>query len=168
MWLSRITQRLYKVARTISWVINSVGLVTLAMMMFLTFVDVTLRYVFKTGLAGTFEITEYLMAITVSLGLAYCAVEKGHIIVDFVTYRLRQRTQQIVGAIANFLVLGMVSLITWQCFVNIIVVAKKQLVSLVLLIPAVPFAAIVAIGMAVLLFVVLIDFLDSLSKVVKK
>ena len=93
------------VGRGASWVGSS----DVVIMMVLTTADVILRYLFNWPMPGSWELTEYLMAIAVSLTLAYCALERGHIKVDIVLSLLPQRAQAAIRSIVTFLGLGFLS-----------------------------------------------------------
>jgi C4-dicarboxylate transporter DctQ subunit len=61
---------------------------TLALMTALTFVQVVLRYVFGTGFVWQLEVTTYLFAWLVLIGMSYGVRTHAHIAVDLVTSRL--------------------------------------------------------------------------------
>ena len=153
---------LYKVLKPVSTVSNSIGMVALAAMMFLTAVDVTLRKLANMPIIGAYEMVQYMLAMTVSLGLAYCAVEKSHVNIDFVTSRLSARVQNILGSVTGLLSLIFAGLMTWQTGVYITQLASSQLLSQVLLIPVYPFVIIVTFGIAVFSLVLLAHFLEFL------
>ena len=168
MWLSKAADLLSRVVRTASEALHSVGITVLGLMMLLTAADVTLRYVFDRPVTGSYDLTVYMMAIVVAFGLAYCAVMKGHVRVELVVSRLPQRAQAILNSITCLVGLGLFSLITWQCFVNMKLLFASKLTSSVLLIPVFPFAGLVGIGSAFLTLVLLTDFLDFLSQAVRR
>ena len=140
----------------------------LAIIMFLTFVDVVLRYVFNRPIVGSYELISYMMAILVAFGLAYCAVKKGHVTVDLLITHLPLPAKGIFESIIYFLSLVFFSLVTWQSALYVKETFNLKLISAVLRIPAYPFVAIVVLGSAVFCLVLLVDFLNSLSKMVKK
>ena len=168
MWLSKAADSLNRVVRPVTGVFLGVGVAVLVLMMFLTAADVTGRYVFNRPILGSVELTEFMMATVVAFCIAYCAVMKGHVRVEVIVSRLPQRAQAIIDSITCFVGLGLFSLITWQCFVNMKLLFASKLTSSVLLIPVFPFAGVVGIGSACLTLVLLTDFLDSLSQAVKK
>ena len=168
MWLSKAAGLLNRVVRPASMALHSVGAIVIGLMMLLTAADVALRYAFNRPIKGSFDLTVYMMAIVVAFGLAYCAVMKGHVKVELVVSHLPQRAQAIIDSITCLISLGLFSLITWQCFVNMKDLFASKLTSSVLLIPVFPFAGLVGIGSACLTLVLLADFLDSLSKAVKR
>jgi TRAP-type C4-dicarboxylate transport system permease small subunit len=133
-------------------------------MMFLTAMDVLLRYFFNRPISGAMELTEYMMVILVSLGLAYCGFVKGHVSVEVLTSRFSPKVQSILNCITYFLSFVFFLLVTWQSIKYIRLTFKSNLVSAVLHIPTFPFIAVLALGSLVFSLVLLADFLDYLSK----
>lgn len=75
----------------------------LAVMTFLTFVQVVLRYVFNTGWIWSLEATTYTFAWLVLLGMAYGVRTRTHIAVDLVVGRLEGRSLRIAALLAVFI-----------------------------------------------------------------
>jgi len=137
-------------------------------MMFLTATDVILRYIFNRPISGAYEVIEYMMAILIPFGLAYCALQGGHVSVDLLVSRFRKKIQLIISTITTLFCLILFVLITWQNVIYIKEHFEANLTSAVLLIPVYPFVAAVAIGSAALCLVLVLDFLNYLSEVVEK
>lgn len=153
---------------SISRVAHSVGAGVLAVMMFFTTLDVTLRYFFNRPIMGSFELTEYMMSIVISLGLAYCAMLKGHVNVDFVISRFSERTQTIINSITSLVALIIFFLISWQCIEQTKILKSSGLTSPILFIPTFPFLAALAFGCALTCLVFLTQFLDFLIRAARK
>jgi len=168
MWLSRAADSLNKWVRPAVGVLHSAGVGVLALLMLLTASDVTLRYVFNRPIIGSYDLTEYMMAIVVSFGLAYCAFFKGHVRVDLVVSHFPQRVQAVIDSTTGLLSVTLFSLITWQSFVHMKLLFDCGLKSTVLLIPRFPFAGLVCMGSALLTIVLLANFLEFLSRAVRK
>jgi C4-dicarboxylate transporter DctQ subunit len=66
-------------------------IVALAAMTLLTFLQVVLRYLFATGFVWTLEVTTYLFAWLVLIGMSYGVRTQAHIAVDLLTARLPPR-----------------------------------------------------------------------------
>jgi C4-dicarboxylate transporter, DctQ subunit len=81
-------------------------IVALAAMTLLTFVQVVLRYVFSTGFVWSLEVTQYLFAWLVLIGMSYGVRTQAHITVDAVTRRLPSRVARGVAVVALALALG--------------------------------------------------------------
>ena len=166
MWLSRAADKLNKIVRPLSRIFQGIGSIALVMMMFLTALDVSMRYFFDKPITGSFDLTEYMMVIVISMGLAYCAVEKEHVKVDLVISRFGPRTKAIINTLTGFLSFVLFSLIAWQCIKYIKILYLSKVAYPVLLIPVYPSGVIVACGMVILCLVLLADFLESLAQVI--
>lgn len=164
---SKASNSLNKILLPISVALQGVGAVVLAVMMFLTASDVTLRQ-FKSPIMGTDDITAFLMAILISFGLAYCTIKKGHVQVDFIVERLPIRIQAIISSITTLFSFGLCVLITWQSFTNMISVYKSGATSWTLNIIVYPFAGVVAFGFSLFALVLLANFLEAISEVRKR
>jgi len=168
MEISRFLARTGKGIYKLSKATNIVGVSVLAMMMLFTVTDVCLRYFFNRPLAGSFELTEFMMAIVISFGLAHTAALDGHISVDLLTSRLPQRVRLIFSCITNLISATVFALVTWQNFVQAKTLYLSGLESEVLYFPVFPFVIATGFGFALIFFVFLIKFFDSLSRVIKE
>jgi TRAP-type C4-dicarboxylate transport system permease small subunit len=148
-------------ARVSARIVNSIAAAFLFILMLLTCSDVILRYLFNKPIMGSFELTEFIMAIIVSFSLANCALQKGHIRVDLVVIMLPKRVQGIMNSIANLAFLVLFALITWRIVPRAMQMIEVNQVALILRIPVAPFVLIVAIGTAVLCLVLLKNFFDE-------
>ncbi|MFH0786143.1 MAG: TRAP transporter small permease [Pseudomonadota bacterium] len=94
-------------SRLMYWVAG----VALASIVFLTVADVILRS-FKIPIVGTYEIVSLLGAVVIGFAIPQTSLEKGHVLMDFLTGRLPFGGQRIfhflarVLAIITFLILG--------------------------------------------------------------
>ncbi len=168
MALDKLAQNLGKVIYPASRVINSIGVSILAAMMVLTAADVVLRYLFSRPVTGAMELTEYMMAIVVSFGLAYTGVHKGHVSVDLVISQLTPRGQALIKCITLLLSLAFFSLIAWRSVFYGEVLRSGGYTSSALYVPAYPFAYVVAFGSAMLCLVFLVNFVENLAKALEK
>ena len=78
------------------------------------------------------------------------------------------RTKMMTGISTNVLVLGLVSLLTWQVCMDIQGQYIQNVESANLHIPTYPFVALVALGIACFALVLLADLLEFLSQAVKR
>ena len=70
MWLPRFASFLATIATPAARVTSGVGAGVLVLMMFLSAMDVLLRYFFNSPISGAMELTQYMMLIVVVSGLA--------------------------------------------------------------------------------------------------
>jgi C4-dicarboxylate transporter, DctQ subunit len=85
----------------------------LAAMTLLTFVQVVLRYAFGTGLVWSLEVTTYLFAWLVLIGMSYCVRTRAHIAVDLVTGHLPPRAARVAATAALGLSLAYCALMAY-------------------------------------------------------
>ena len=168
MGLKKGIDLLNRLNRPLVTMIKLIALWVLAGMMFLTFVDVLLRYIFNSPLLGAPELIEFMMAIVVTFSVVYCAYKKSHIAVDLIIVNFPDKTRKWLACITSFITLILFILIAWQAFYYIADEYSSRLTSPVLYIPVYPFIAAVAVGFVVICFVLLAEFLENLSEVVSK
>jgi TRAP-type C4-dicarboxylate transport system permease small subunit len=168
MCLKKLQDLISRITDLIVGLLKGIAMSVLVIMMLLTALDVIFRYIFNRPIAGSIELVEFMMAIMVSFGIAYCAVLRGHVSVDIVVTLLPEKTQTIIGTITSLLSLGLFLLITWQNLLYIKEIFESGLESPVLLIPVYPFIGVVAIGFAALCLVLLMDFFQLLTEAAKK
>ncbi|MCP4756347.1 MAG: TRAP transporter small permease [Proteobacteria bacterium] len=158
--ITRISKWMSKTASGANWI--SAAMIIL--MMVLTATDVVLRY-FRHPIPGTYEIVGFLSALAISFALAFTAMEKGHIAVEFLVNKLPPRMQSATDVVNNLLASVLFGLIAWQSVLHGLRLMEKGEVSATLLIPVYPFVFGVAAGSALLCLVLFFDFLKSTKKV---
>jgi len=147
--------------RRINYFVCAIGMAMVIPLMLLTFADVMLRGFFNKPIPGTFEISEYILAVFILLGAAYTQQVKGHVGVDFVTSRLSSRPRVICKIVTTLLSLFIIAIVVWQGWVEGI---SEKAVSDQLRIPQYPFRVLVAVGGFLLWLELLIDLLNSFGK----
>ena len=150
-----------------------VAMVVLLLLMFLTVGDVVGRYMvgFIPGfgpIPGSFELTEFMLAITVLTAIGYTQVKGEHISIDMFISRFSPRVRAIIDSITNFLSLTMFALVTWQTIKYAQLLYESHDVSGVLRLPVYPFLIVAAIGSFMFCLAMLSSFFQSLKKSVKK
>jgi len=166
MWLQKGGDLLTNLNRPFVAFVKYVALWMLALMMFLTFTDVLLRYLFNSPVPGATELIEFMMGIVVTFSVAYTAHKKSHIGVDLVIERLPRKARRLIGCIASFLTLILFVPICWQTFLLIFEEYHSNMISAVLYVPIYPFIAMVTVGFVILCLVLLAEFLSLLGEVV--
>lgn len=162
--MQNIIDSLYKGIKPVSRVVNVIGMIMMTAMMIFVTLDVTLRKLFDSPILGSIEITQFILAICVSFGLAQCTIDKGHVIVDLFVSRLTTRAKARLGIVTGMLAFGSCLLVTWQLFNYIFIIKENNNVSSVLKIPMWPFVALVTFGFVLFCFVLFIQFLEYISE----
>ena len=94
--------------------ICGVGAVFLIPLMLLTSGEVIGRNLFNRPIAGTVELSEYLLAVFILLGVAYTQQVKGHVAVSVFVSRLSFRGQMALNVVSTLLSLFILGLLAWQ------------------------------------------------------
>jgi TRAP-type C4-dicarboxylate transport system permease small subunit len=125
-----------------------------------TVVDVVLRYVFNAPFSGTWEFTEFSMAIIVWLGIGYCGWTGGHISVDLLEKQLDRPGLRWLPGVIALVSSALFALIAWQVAVEAVDAITQA--SNMLRWPHYPFRFTVAFGSAMFALVLLIQGVDML------
>ena len=136
----------------------ALGMKLVMTLMILTTGDVIGRDFFDKPIPGTFELSEYMLAVVILLSAAYTQQVKGHVAVDFVTARFGPRTQGLLRVLTTLLSLGVVAIIAWQGF---ILGMEEKAVTDQLRIPMAPFKMLVGVCGVLLGLQLLFDLLDA-------
>jgi TRAP-type C4-dicarboxylate transport system permease small subunit len=163
MWFRKAVATYSKILGGVSRVLFGVGGAALVGMMVITGADVALRNAIRSSVTGAYDITEYMMAIAVSFGLAYCALKNGHIHLDLIITKLPRRTRLIVNTITSLISMVFAAIICWQTFLSMKNTIGLGLRSNQLPIPVFPFMGAVAFGFALFSLVRFEDLLKILS-----
>jgi len=129
-------------------------------LMLITTTDVITRSFFNKPLAGTLELSEYMLAIIILLGAAYTQQVQGHVGVNFLTSRFSPRGQNICKIITDLASLFIISILTVYGYTEGI---HETAVSDQLRVPQWPFKLLVAIGGFMLWLEILVDLLTSVT-----
>ena len=140
--------------------------------MFLTVGDVVGRYMVGIipGLGpipGSFELTEFMLAVIVLTAIGHTQMKDGHISIDLVIERFSPRIRAIIDTVTNFLSLVMFALVTWRTIKYAQLLYESHDVSGVLRLPVYPFLVVAAIGTFMFCLAMLSSFLRSLRKAVR-
>jgi len=108
-----------RILETAQHAIGAVLVVSLSLMVALTFVDVLGRRLLNTPVFGATDITEHLMAIIVFAGLPLLTARRGHLSIDLLdTWLLRPGLRWWHKAV-DILIAAVLGLIAWQYFLSI-------------------------------------------------
>ncbi len=141
------------------------GAVFLLPLMLLTSGEVIGRNLFNRPIAGTVELSEYLLAVFILLGVAYTQQVKGHVAVSILVSRLPFRGQMVLNIISTLLSLFIIALLAWQ---GLIVGWEEKTVSDMLRVPQYPFRLLVAMAAFLTCLELLMDLADSFSRLFRR
>ena len=160
-WLRNIRKPLQRLTLVLSYG----GMFLLVPMMLLTAGDVIGRVFWSRPIPGAVELSSYMLAVFILMGVAYTHQVKGHVRVRMLVSRLPERAGLILDVITILLSLFIISILAWQGWV---VGIEERTVSDMLRIPQFPFRLLVSVAALFLCLELLIDLFDSLGKLVRR
>jgi len=147
--------------------VHSLGGIFLALMMFITAVDVVGRYIFNRPIKGSTELNELALVVMVFLGFAFTATQKGHVRVELIVSKFSEKLQAVIESLIALIGVGLFFLITWQAFVLAITARSRDLTSMVLFIPVFPFALVMTFGSGLLCLVLIAQLFQNVSRAIR-
>lgn len=106
-----------RVGRLLAWTSLYLAIgagVLLAIMMYVIFADVILRYFFGAPIAGSVEIVYCLMGVLICMGMGLTTYEDGHVRVDLLTSVMSQRLRTLCNVLAHAFSVLAATLVTWR------------------------------------------------------
>ena len=142
-----------------------IGMFFLIPMMLLTAGDVIGRVLWSRPIPGAVELSSYMLAVFILLGVAYTHQVKGHVRVSMLVSRLPKRVELILEVMTTLLSLFIIAILAWQGWV---VGIEERTVSDMLRIPQLPFRLLVSVAALFLCLELFIDLGVSLGKLMRK
>lgn len=154
-------ERLKKGIQILIRFIAGVSACFLIPLMLITAVDVVTRNLLNAPIPGSVELSQYILAVFILLGLAYAQQVKAHVGVSIVTSRLRPPAQLILNLLTTLMSLFIFSILVWQGWV---VGIEERTVSDMLRIPQYPLRLLVAVAAFLVWLELLVDLGESIKK----
>ena len=127
--------------------------------------NIILRAVFKHPLVGTVDFVNILIALTIGLSIAYCAVQDGHIAIEYFVDKMPASAAAVIKSIVNLIALVFWGVTAWYMMgfagsmnANGQVAATSQ-------IPLSPVAYIIALGLMAISLVILSQLVNNIYAV---
>ncbi|MFH1488117.1 MAG: TRAP transporter large permease subunit [Pseudomonadota bacterium] len=160
----RTTNRMERVERLgIVWTgwINSVGVVALAVMMFVTVFDVFLRYFLNRPITGSIEITSVLLVLTIAMGIPYAGARNQHITIDTLLTRLPAGMRFTLRHAVTLIGLLLCAVLVWRGFEYSMKLDRMNRITEVLRLPIAPFAFSVTVAFMLYGLVLVVDLIRN-------
>ncbi len=97
--------------------------------------SVVLRAVTSRPIQGDVELTQFAVALAISLALPWCQLRGANIIVDFFTQKLATRPTRLLDALGALLIGAMCALLAWRTSVGALAVNDAMETSMILSLP---------------------------------
>ncbi|MEM0923866.1 MAG: TRAP transporter small permease [Pseudomonadota bacterium] len=108
--MQSLIARAHGLSRVFVWI----GGAMILLSAFLVTVEVFLRRLFNTSLAGADEISGYAFGVATTLGFAYALFERAHIRVDALFILLPQGFRILLNVIGLLLLIGFAAIVAWM------------------------------------------------------
>jgi len=142
--MGQFLDKVWKLSR----LINFIGGISLAFIMFLTVADIILRSL-RRPIIGTYEIVAFSGAIVIGFSVPLTTWVRGHVYTDFLILRFSQRKRNIINILTRCLGIGLFFIMGWNLIKYGMDLLKSGEVSPTLTMPFYP----VAYGLGICCFV---------------
>jgi TRAP-type C4-dicarboxylate transport system permease small subunit len=163
-----VLRKLEEFNRSLSGWLEWIGLAGLLIMMFITCIDVIGAKVFLKPVFGAIDIVVLGQIVAISFAAAFSLLLGRHVQVEFFVPRLPRRAQAVTDSIVFLLGLILFILIIWRLCVYGYSLQTGGEVSATARIPMAPFAYGIALASVPVCVVFLLNFINSLIRIVKK
>lgn len=137
-----------------------VGMVVILLMMLLTTSDVIGRSIFTWPIPGTLEITSYMLAVIILLGMGHAQQARQYVRVDLFIIKIPRRGQVVLESIFTLFALIVFALVAWQGWEGGFKALRQNETSDILRIPSYPFELLVAVGAFLLCLELILTIID--------
>jgi TRAP-type C4-dicarboxylate transport system permease small subunit len=114
----------------------------------MTVASIVMRALWSTPIQGDIELTQFGIALAISLCLPWCQLHGGNIIVDFFTLKASERSRQVLDGIGALLLAAMVILLAWRTGEGAVSVKEAGETSMIMGLPMWIVYAVLAPGLA--------------------
>lgn len=150
-----------------SQALDKMAAICIVIMMVVVVANILLRAILGKPLLGTIDYVNILMALTISLGLAYCALKNAHIAVEFIIEKFSAKTQALIGVMINLTGLVFWAVTAWYMTAYARNIMDTNLVASTVSIPMYPFVYLAALGFLALSLVLVLKVTESVRMVMK-
>lgn len=104
----------------VAWLFALLGGVIALAVALMVVVSITGRATMAKPIQGDVELTQFAIALAISLSLPWCQIHGGNIVVDYFTQRLPQRAIAWLDAVGALMLTAMGALLSWRAAVGAI------------------------------------------------
>lgn len=156
------------ILETLTRRVSVIGQVVLMAMVALTIVDVVLRRIFNRPLSAGLEISQIMLVVVVFTSIAYCGMRKSHVSIDAIASRLPTMVQKVLQCIIDLFGVLLFIAMGWGGIVLALDKFETHSVTGILPIPIYPFVFTVSFGSLLLAVVLIVQFINSVLRMVNK
>ncbi|EFK07514.1 TRAP transporter, DctQ-like membrane protein [delta proteobacterium NaphS2] len=153
-----------KFIQKMTFSLSYVGMFFLIPMMLLTTGEVVGRAIWSRPIPGSMELSSYMLAIFVLLGIAYTHQVGGQVRVTMLVSRIPEKAALVLQVLTTLLSLFIIGIMAWQGWVKAM---EESTVSDMLRVPQFPFRMLVSVAGLFLFLELLLDLVDSVKKLIR-
>jgi TRAP-type C4-dicarboxylate transport system permease small subunit len=153
-----------KFIQKMTFSVSYVGMLFLIPMMLLTTGEVVGRAVWSRPIPGSMELSSYMLAIFVLLGIAYTHQVGGQVRVTMLVSRIPEKAALVLKVLTTLLSLFIIGVMAWQGWIKAM---EENTVSDMLRVPQFPFRMLVSVAGFFLFLELLLDLVDSIGKLIR-
>lgn len=153
-----------KFIQKMTFSLSYVGMLFLIPMMLLTTGEVVGRAIWSRPIPGSMELSSYMLAIFVLLGIAYTHQVGGQVRVTMLVSRIPERLALVLKIVTTLLSLFIIAIMAWQGWVKAM---EESTVSDMLRIPQFPFRMLVSVAGLFLFLELILDLVETTKKLIR-
>jgi TRAP-type C4-dicarboxylate transport system permease small subunit len=157
-----------KTVKLLSSFFNLFASASLAAMILLTCLDVSMRYFFNRPIAGTYDLVSLMGAVIAAFAMPYTMLMKGHVAVDLFVRKLSTKKQLVVETTTHIVGILLFLTLVWQSYALASDMKTAGEVTPTLLLPFYPVVYCMSVCFFVLCLAILVNLLDIWLKREKK
>lgn len=150
-----------KIIRLIAKYMGYAAAPVLIGLMMLTVANVIGRDFLRSPVEGTMELSSYMLAMIVALGLGWLALQRRHIKVDLMMDRLPKRAQYIIDNALLIVTFILLALMTWD---NVVATMATTSFTPILHLKLSPFRWVFTVGLGVFCICTLAMIIENFRK----
>ena len=159
---------LHNIMERVTRVLTVISFVAIVFMMMVVVLNVLGRALFRTPVYGAVEFVQIGGAIMVSFIAGYAQLHKQNVAVGTFVDHFSPRVQDIFNCIAWFFCMAATGVLVWSAYVTAMDMFKAHEITAIYETPQYQYRFVWLLGLIVLGLVFLVDFIESVAKVVKK
>ena len=151
--------------KNLSRVMDRLAGFCIVLMMLLIVSNIILRAVFKHPLVGTVDFVNILITLTIGLSIAYCAVQDGHIAIEFFIDKMPASVAAVIKSMVNLIALIFWGFAAWYMMGFASSMNANGQVTATSQIPLSPVAYIITLGLMAICLVILSQLVNNIYAV---
>jgi TRAP-type C4-dicarboxylate transport system permease small subunit len=141
----------------VAWLFAMIGGLCASLVAAMVVISIAGRSLLSKPISGDVELTQFGIAVCISLCLPWCQVHGANIIVDFFTQKVSAATRRFLDGIGALLLALMVGLLSWRTSAGALAVHEAGETTMILGLPMWWTYALLAPGLALTCVVALIQ-----------